>query len=59
MEENNIAELKTIPSYRLNIESIQTLDDVKTIFGLMNLISTYGDDHPDKETLEKYFNIPL
>lgn len=59
MEENNIVQNQPSSSYRLNIDSVQTLEDVKTILGLMNLISTYGDDHPDKEILGKYFNIPL
>jgi hypothetical protein len=45
-------------SYKLDVNKIQTLEDVRNIFKGMCLMSNVGKDHPDYELLKEYFTIP-
>lgn len=44
---------------KLDVNNIQSLEDVKNVFKVMNLVSNAGKDHPDYELLKEYFTIPF
>ena len=45
-------------NHKLDIDTIQTLEDVKNILYTMELVASIGEDNPIYEVAKKYFTIP-
>lgn len=52
---NKVIELKKTNHYKLDVEQIMTLDDIKTIFRLMDIYAKDYDSLSDED--KKYFKV--
>lgn len=45
-------------NYKLDVNNIQSLKDVKNVFKVMNLVSNATEEHENYEIIKEYFTIP-
>jgi hypothetical protein len=45
-------------TFKLNVDNIHTIDDVKNVLNLIGIMFSFYDGDPRTDSIKKYFDIP-